>query len=161
MHFIVLVKQVPDIANIPEDAWDKKKGTLKRGALESVLNPLDLHALTLAIRIEQTVGDPDSKIVCLTMGPPQAKEILYDSLARGADEAVLLTDRAFSGADTVATAYSLAQGIRKIEKDILKSSEYMVLSGMQSVDGDTATSAGPDRRRLGRGTYRVCPGLFR
>lgn len=142
MHFIVLVKQVPDVANIPEDAWDREKGTLKRAVLDCVLNPLDLHALTLAFRIREKVADPDSKIVCLTMGPPQAREVLVDALARGADEAALLTDRAFSGADTVATAYSLARAIRKIEKDILGSRDYLALSGMQSVDGDTAQVPG-------------------
>ena len=138
MDFIVLVKQVPDVSNIPEEAWDREKGTLRRGVLDNVLNPLDLHALTLACRMRQDIGEPDSRVICLTMGPPQSKEILQDSIARGADQAVLLTDRAFSGADTWATAYALGQGIRRIEREILKTSRYIIVAGMQSVDGDTA-----------------------
>jgi electron transfer flavoprotein alpha subunit len=138
MHVIVLVKQVPDIARIPESAWDKEKGTLKRAELDNVLNPLDLHGLTLGCRIKEGFKDPNSKVIALSMGPPQAKEVLIDAISRGADQAVLLTDRAFSGADTIATAHTLAQAIRKIEQEILHSSEYIILSGMQSVDGDTA-----------------------
>jgi electron transfer flavoprotein alpha subunit len=138
MNFIVLVKQVPDVANIPEDAWDREKGTLRRGVLDSVLNPLDLHALTFACRMRKEMHELNSSVVCLTMGPPQAREVLTDSLSRGADEAVLLTDRAFGGADTVATAYSLARAIHKIQTEIFKNSRYIIVSGMQSVDGDTA-----------------------
>lgn len=138
MNYIVLVKQVPDIANIPEDAWDRERGTLIRAKLDNVLNPLDLHALTFAYQLEKTLGGEDSKILCLTMGPPQAKEVLLDSISRGADDGILLTDKLFAGADTVATAYALAQAIRKIETEIFKSNDYMILSGMQSVDGDTA-----------------------
>jgi electron transfer flavoprotein alpha subunit len=137
MHCIVLVKQVPDVSNIPEDAWDREKGTLRRGLLESVLNPLDLHALTFARRI--TAGDPDARTVYLTMGPPQARDVLVECLSRAPGEAVLLTDRAMGGADTVATAYSLALGIRKIESELLGGSrDYVIVTGMQSVDGDTA-----------------------
>jgi electron transfer flavoprotein alpha subunit len=138
MNFIVLVKQVPDVSNIPEEAWDREKGTLRRNVLDSVLNPLDLHALTFACRMAQAFHEPDSRVVCLTMGPPQSREILTDALARGADDAVLLTDRAFSGADTWATAYALGQAVRKIEREIIKSSRYIITAGMQSVDGDTA-----------------------
>jgi electron transfer flavoprotein alpha subunit len=137
MHCIVLVKQVPDVSNIPEDAWDREKGTLRRGLLDSVLNPLDLHALTFAKRI--TASDPDAKTVYLTMGPPQARDVLVDCLSRAPGEAVLLTDRAMGGADTVATAYSLAMAIRRIEKELFGGDRnYVIVSGMQSVDGDTA-----------------------
>ncbi len=137
MHCIVLVKQVPDVSNIPEDAWDRDKGTLRRAMLESVLNPLDLHALSFAHRV--TAGDPDAKTVYLTMGPPQAREVLVDCLSRAGGEAVLLTDRAMGGADTVATAYSLALAIRRIERDIFEGNrDYLIVTGMQSVDGDTA-----------------------
>jgi electron transfer flavoprotein alpha/beta subunit len=134
MNSIVLVKQVPDVANIPPDAWDRTKGTLKRSALENVLNPLDLHALTFAARL----GGRGSKVICLTMGPPQAREILLNCLARRADEAVLLSDPAFAGADTCATAYALAQAIRKIHAERLDGSDYLIVAGMQSADGDTA-----------------------
>ena len=137
MHCIVLVKQVPDVSNIPEDAWDREKGTLRRGLLDSVLNPLDLHALTFARRI--TAADPEARTVYLTMGPPQAREVLVDCLSRAPGEAVLLTDRAMGGADTVATAYSLAQAIRRIETELFGGDRnYVIVSGMQSVDGDTA-----------------------
>ncbi|MHB8958151.1 MAG: FAD-binding protein [Candidatus Limnocylindrales bacterium] len=137
MHCIVLVKQVPDVSNIPEDAWDREKGTLRRGLLDSVLNPLDLHALSFAKRI--TAGDPDAKTIYLTMGPPQARDVLLDCISRAPGEAVLLTDRSLGGADTVATAYSLARAIRRIERDLFGGSrEYVIVTGMQSVDGDTA-----------------------
>ena len=137
VHTIVLVKQVPDVSNIPEDAWDREKGTLRRGMLDSILNPLDLHALTFADRL--TGGDPNAKTVFLTMGPPQAREVLVECLSRVPGEAVLLTDKAFAGADTGATAYSLACAIRRIERELLDGSrDYMIVAGMQSVDGDTA-----------------------
>ncbi len=134
---IVLVKQVPDVSNIPEDAWDREKGTLRRAMLDSVLNPLDLHALTLARLISDS--RPGARTVYLSMGPPQARETLVDCLSRASGEAVLLTDRAFAGADTVATAYSLACAIRRIETEMLDGvRNYVVVAGMQSVDGDTA-----------------------
>jgi electron transfer flavoprotein alpha subunit len=134
---IVLVKQVPDVSNIPEDAWDREKGTLRRAMLDSILNPLDLQALTFARRI--TGVSPGARTVYLTMGPPQARETLLDCLSRVPGEAILLTDRAFAGADTVATAYSLACAIRKIEREILGGNrDYVIVTGMQSVDGDTA-----------------------
>jgi electron transfer flavoprotein alpha subunit len=134
---IVLVKQVPDVSNIPEDAWDREKGTLKRAMLDSILNPLDLQALTFAGRI--TAASPGSRTIYLSMGPPQARETLIHCLSRVPGTAVLLTDRAFAGADTVATAYSLACAIRRIEKEILGGGrDYVIVTGMQSVDGDTA-----------------------
>jgi len=105
--------------------------------LDSVLNPLDLHALTLARRI---VGDdPRARVVYLSMGPPQARETLRECLSRVPGQAILLTDRSFAGADTVATAYSLACAIRRIEHELFAGSrDYVILAGMQSVDGDTA-----------------------
>jgi electron transfer flavoprotein alpha subunit len=137
LHCVVLVKQVPDVSNIPEDAWDREKGTLRRAMLDSILNPLDLQALTFARRIAE--AHPGSRTIYLTMGPPQARETLIDCLSRAPGEAVLLTDRAFAGADTVATSYSLACAIRRVEKDMLGGSrDYVIVTGMQSVDGDTA-----------------------
>lgn len=136
MDCIVLVKQVPDVSAIPDDAWDREKGTLRRALLDSILNPLDLQALTFASRIACA---PGSKTVYLTMGPPQARDVLVDCMSRVPGEAILLTDRAFAGADTVATAYSLACAIRRIEREILgPGREYVIVTGMQSVDGDTA-----------------------
>ena len=137
MNCIVLVKQVPDVSNIPEDAWDREKGTLRRAMLDSVLNPLDLHALTFAERL--TRGDPAARTVFLSMGPPMAREVLIDCLSRVRGEAILLTDNAFAGADTGATAYSLACAIRRIERELFGGGrDYAIVTGMQSVDGDTA-----------------------
>lgn len=136
MNIIALVKQVPDVSNIPEDAWDREKGTLRRAALDTVSNPLDLQALTFACRLKDKF--PGSRVLCLTMGPPQARAMLEDALSRGADEAVLLTDDKFAGADTPATAYALALAVRRIASEIFKSGDYVLVAGMQSVDGDTA-----------------------
>jgi electron transfer flavoprotein alpha subunit/electron transfer flavoprotein alpha/beta subunit len=137
MDCIVLVKQVPDVSNIPEEAWDREKGTLRRALLDSVLNPLDLHALTFAHRLASST--PGGHTVFLSMGPPQAREVLVDCLSRVPGEAILLTDNAFAGADTGATAYSLACAIRRIEREIFGGSrDYAIVTGMQSVDGDTA-----------------------
>jgi electron transfer flavoprotein alpha subunit len=136
MNYIVLVKQVPDIKNIPNDAWDWEKGTLKRGLLDNVCNELDKQALAFALEMRKK---HNGKIVSLTMGPPFAEEVLRYALSLGADAGVLLTDRKLGGADTAATAYPLAQAIRKIEKEIFHGdNNYIVVSGMQSVDGDTA-----------------------
>ncbi|MGD8682770.1 MAG: hypothetical protein PVG27_02390, partial [Chloroflexota bacterium] len=137
MDAIVLVKQVPDVSNIPEDAWDREKGTLRRAMLDSVTNPLDLHALTFA---QDLVGsDPEARLVYLSMGPPAARETLMDCLSRAPGEAILLTDKAFAGADTGATAYSLAMAIRRIQRELFDGRcEYVIVTGMQSVDGDTA-----------------------
>ena len=136
MNYIVLVKQVPDIKNIPKEAWDWEKGTLKRGLLDNVCNELDKQALAFALRMQ---GQYKGKSVSLTMGPPFAEEVLRYSLSVGIDAGVLLTDRKLGGADTAATAYPLAQAIRKIEREIFKGSRnYIIVSGMQSIDGDTA-----------------------
>ncbi len=136
MNYIVLVKQVPDIKNIPNEAWDWEKGILKRGLLDNVCNELDKQALAFALKMrEQNNG----KVVSLTMGPTFAEEVLRYSMSLGADAGVLLTDRKLGGADTAATAYPLGQAIRKIEKEIFNNDKnYIVVSGMQSVDGDTA-----------------------
>ena len=136
MNYIVLLKQVPDIKNIPEEAWDWEKGILKRGLLDNVCNELDKQALAFAIKLRQA---SNGKIVVLTMGPTFADEVLRYGLSVGADTAVLLTDRKLGGADTAATAYPIAKAILKIEKEIFDGNkEYLILAGMQSVDGDTA-----------------------
>lgn len=136
MNYIVLVKQVPDIKNIPEDAWDWEKGILKRGHLENVCNELDKQAIAFTTAMHQALP---GRIVSLSMGPPFAEAVLKYTLSVGADIGVLLTDRKLGGADTAATAYPLAAAIRRIEKDIFKGDRnYIIISGMQSVDGDTA-----------------------
>lgn len=136
MNYIVLVKQVPDIRNIPKEAWDWEKGTLKRGLLDNVLNELDKQALAFALKMREV---QDGRVIALTMGPPFAEEVLRYALSIGADDAVLLTDRSLGGADTAATAYPLAQAVKKIEREIFGGDRnYLIVSGMQSVDGDTA-----------------------
>jgi len=141
--YIVLVKQVPDVSQITDNAFDPETGTLVRSRLASVINELDAQALAFAKYMKQISGDKKARIIALTMGPPMAEEVLRYSLARAADQAVLLTDRALGGADTWATANPLAHAIRKIVKENLKcGDDYYVVAGMQSVDGDTAQVPG-------------------
>jgi electron transfer flavoprotein alpha subunit len=138
-NYIVLVKQVPDVSQITDNAFDPETGTLIRTRLASVINELDAQALAFADYMKEISADQDGKIIALTMGPPMAEEVLRYSLSRCADKVVLLTDRALGGADTVATANPLAFAVRKIVNEILKNdNDYYVVSGMQSVDGDTA-----------------------
>ncbi len=147
MNYIVLIKQVPDIRNIPNEAWDWEKGTLKRGLLVNVCNELDKQALAFAFALRGKTG---GKVVSLTMGPPFAEEVLRYALSIGADIGVLLTDRKLGGADTAATAYSLGQAIRRVEKEIFKGDRtYVIVSGMQSVDGDTAQVPAQTAEELG------------
>ncbi len=136
MNYIVLVKQVPDIKNIPKEAWDWEKGTLRRGLLDNVCNELDKQAVAFAVKMREKQA---GSIVSLTMGPPFAEEVLRYAMSLGADEGVLLTDRKMGGADTAATAYPLGQAIRKIEKEMFHGDRnYVIVAGMQSIDGDTA-----------------------
>jgi electron transfer flavoprotein alpha subunit len=138
-HYIVLVKQVPDVTQITDNAFDPESGTLVRARLTNVINELDAQAMAFANYMNKISGDRQGKIIALTMGPPMAEEVLRYALSRCADTVVLLTDRTLGGADTVATANPLAFAIRKIVKDILKcDNDYYVVTGMQSVDGDTA-----------------------
>jgi electron transfer flavoprotein alpha subunit len=136
LNYIVLVKQVPDITNIPPDAWDWERGILRRGVLDAVCNEFDKQALAFVAGLRE---QRDGKIVALTMGPPFAAEVLRYALSICADEAVLLTDRKLGGADTAATAYPLGQAIRRIRRESFGGDgAYLVVAGMQSVDGDTA-----------------------
>ncbi|MBP8604872.1 MAG: FAD-binding protein [Phycisphaerae bacterium] len=138
-HYIVLVKQVPDVSQITDNAFDPKTGNLIRTRLPSVINELDAQALAFAQHMKHLSGDTLGKIIALTMGPPMAADVLRYALSRCADMAVLLTDRALGGADTWATANPLAYAVRKICTDLLASSkDYYIVAGMQSVDGDTA-----------------------
>jgi len=138
-HYIVLVKQVPDVSQITDNAFDPETGTLIRSRLTSVINDLDAQALAFANQMRRDSGDEEGQVICLSMGPPMAEEVLRYSLSRCADRAVLLTDRALGGADTRATANPLAYAIRKIVRQMLEATkDYYIISGMQSVDGDTA-----------------------
>jgi electron transfer flavoprotein beta subunit len=129
LKIIVLAKQVPDTRNVGKDAM-KADGTVNRAALPAIFNPEDLNALEQALRIKDQI--PGTTITVLTMGPVRAAEILREGLFRGTDEGVLLTDRAFAGADTLATSYALSCAIKKI-KDF-----DLIISGRQAIDGDTA-----------------------
>ena len=100
MHSIVLVKQVPDTANVSADAM-KEDGTVNRGALPAIFNPEDLHALEMALDIKQKYG---GTVTVVSMGPPKAAEVLRDCLFRGADRAILVTDRRAAASDTLATS---------------------------------------------------------
>jgi electron transfer flavoprotein alpha subunit len=137
--YIVLVKQVPDVSQITDNAFDPETGTLVRSRLANVINELDAQALAFASHMRKISGDAKARLVAVTMGPPMAVEVLRYSLARSVDQVVLLTDRALGGADTVATANPLACAIRRVVKETLNcGDDYYVVAGMQSVDGDTA-----------------------
>ncbi|GAB4506004.1 MAG: electron transfer flavoprotein subunit beta/FixA family protein [Anaerolineales bacterium] len=125
MHAIVCIKQVPDTTDVKVNP---ETGTLIREGVPSIVNPFDTYAIEEALRLREKFG---GKVTVISMGPPQAKEALKEAIAMGADEAILLSDRAFAGSDTWATAYTLANAIRKIgDFDI-------ILCGKQAIDGDT------------------------
>ena len=125
---VVLAKQVPDTRNVGKNAM-KEDGTVNRAALPAIFNPEDMNALEQALRIKDKF--PGSEVKLLTMGPSRAADIIREGLFRGADGGVLLTDRKFAGADTLATSYALSMAIRKMQPDI-------IIAGRQAIDGDTA-----------------------
>jgi len=124
---VVLVKQVPDTKKITGQAMNED-GTVNRAALPAIFNPEDLNALELALQIKDTYG---GKVIAVAMGLPAASDVLRESLYRGADEAVLVTDRRAAASDTLATSYILSCAVKKLNPDI-------VLCGRQAIDGDTA-----------------------
>ena len=126
MHIIVCVKQVPDTKDIK---LDPLTNTLKREGVESIVNPFDMYAVEAALMLKDEWG---GTVRAVSMGPPQAKEALREVVSYGVDEAVLFSDRAFAGADTWATAYTLSKGIRKLGDFDL------IICGKQAIDGDTA-----------------------
>ncbi len=129
LKIVVLAKQVPDTRCVGKDAMNAD-GTTNRAALPAIFNPEDLNALEQALRLKDT--HPGSTVTILTMGPGRAAEIIREGLYRGADNGYLLTDRAFAGADTLATSYALATAIRKI------GAYDIIVGGRQAIDGDTA-----------------------
>ena len=139
LRIVVLVKQVPDTANVTGDAM-KEDGTVNRAALPAVFNPEDLNALEEALKIKD---GHDARVTVVTMGPPAAVQVLRESLYRGADEVILLTDKAFAGADTLATSYALSLAVRKLGGCDL------VLCGRQAIDGDTAQVGPQTAEKLG------------
>jgi len=139
IHSVVCVKQVPDTTQV---RIDPDTGSLIRAGIPSVINPFDLHAVEAALRLRDEHG---GTITALSMGPPQAEESLRKVLGFGVDRAVLLTDRAFAGADTLATTYALAAAIRRIAAD---QPVDLVICGKQSIDGDTGQVGPGLARRL-------------
>jgi electron transfer flavoprotein beta subunit len=126
MNLVVLVKQVPETTDV---RIDRKTNTLIREGVSSIVNPFDMYAVEQALQIRDEHG---GRVTCISMGPPQAEAALRETLALGADEAILLSDKAFAGADTLATSYTLAEAI-------LKLGEFdLVICGKQAIDGDTA-----------------------
>lgn len=130
MRIIVCVKQVPDVTEV---RIDPKTNTLIREGVPSIMNPYDLHAVEAGLGIRDKLG---GKVTVVTMGPPQAEEVLREAISMGVDDAVLLTDRRFAGADTWATAYTLSKAAVKFGFDL-------IICGKQAIDGDTA-QVGPE-----------------
>ena len=139
LKIVVLAKQVPDTRNVGKDAM-KEDGTVNRAALPAIFNPEDLNALEQALVIKDM--NPGSTVQVLTMGPPRAADILRDAMFRGADGGVLLTDRKFAGADTLATSYALSRALVKMQPDI-------IVAGRQAIDGDTAQVGPQVAEKLG------------
>ena len=131
MEFVVCVKQVPDTTEVK---IDPVTNTLIRQGVPSIVNPFDKNAVEAALQLKEKHG---GKVTVISMGPPQAKEALKECLAMGADEALLISDRAFGGADTLATSYTLACAIKKM------GNVDMIICGKQAIDGDTA-QVGPE-----------------
>jgi electron transfer flavoprotein beta subunit len=125
MNILVCIKQVPYAKEV---RLDPKTHTLIRDGVESIINPYDMYAIEEGLRLKEAHG---GNVTVITMGPPQAENALRDALSYGVDDAVLLSDRAFAGADTLATSYTLAMGAKKIGHFDL------ILCGKQAVDGDT------------------------
>jgi len=130
MHIIVCIKQTPATANVQ---IDPATGTLKREGMAADINPFDNYAIEEAVRIKERV--PGSTVSVVTMGPPQAENALRDAISRGCDDAYHVTDRAFAGADTWATSYTLQMAIRKIAQ--VKKPFDLIICGKQTNDGDT------------------------
>jgi len=140
LNIVVLVKQVPDTQNITGDAMTPE-GTVNRAALPAIFNPEDLYALEAALQIKD--ANPGTRVNVITMGPPSASAVLKECLYRGADFTVLVSDRGFAGADTLATSYALKCAINKI-------GDYdLVLCGRQAIDGDTAQVGPQTAEKLG------------
>ena len=136
MNIIVCVKQVPDAKDV---RLDPKTNTMAREGVQSIMNPFDRHAVEEGVRLKEQHG---GTVTVISMGPPQAEAVLREAVACGADEAVLVSDRAFAGADTWATTYTLGKAIEKL------GSFDLILCGKQAIDGDTAQVGPGLARRL-------------
>ena len=134
MNIAVCLKQVPGTTRVKIDS---ETNTLVRQGIENITNPFDTYALEEGVRLKERYG---GKVTAISMGPPQAEEMLREAIGTGADEAILLSDRAFAGADTLATSYTLSRAIDKVQ-------DYdLIICGRQTIDGDTGQvvdAAGP------------------
>ncbi|WP_029049995.1 electron transfer flavoprotein subunit beta/FixA family protein [Cupriavidus sp. amp6] len=140
MHIVVCIKQVPDSAQI---RVHPVTNTIMRQGVPAIINPYDLFSLEEALRLKDRFG---GRVTALCMGPPQAEDALRKCISFGADDAILITDRAFAGADTLATSYALAAAIQQITT---QQTVDMVFTGKQTIDGDTAQVGPGIATRLG------------
>ncbi len=146
MHIVVCVKQVPDTTEV---RIDPKTNTLVREGVPSIINPYDAHAVEEAVRLKEQYG---GSVTVISMGPPQAKDVLKRAIGVGADRAILISDRAFAGSDTLATSYVLTKAIEKLSSE---QKVDLIFCGMQAIDGDTA-QVGPgvaSRLKISQLTY--------
>ena len=141
LKIVVLAKQVPDTRNVGPDAMTPE-GTVNRSALPAIFNPEDLNALEQALRLKDQF--PGTTVHVLTMGPGRAAEVIREAMYRGADGGYLLTDRAFAGADTLATSYALATAIKHVCPNV-----DLIIGGRQAIDGDTAQVGPQVAEKLG------------
>jgi electron transfer flavoprotein beta subunit len=140
MHIVCCIKQVPDTAEVK---IDPRTNTLIRSGVEAISNPFDLVALEEALRLKERYG---GEVTAISMGPPQAEQVLREALSLGADEAILLSDRPFAGADTLATSYTLVKAVERLNRD---HPVDLILCGKQAIDGDTAQTGPGMATRLG------------
>ncbi|MCK4379640.1 MAG: electron transfer flavoprotein subunit beta/FixA family protein [Candidatus Lokiarchaeota archaeon] len=131
MKIFVCIKQVPGVSEVK---IDPNTNTLVREGILSILNPNDRNALELALLLKEEQG---AEVIALSMGPPQAEEVLREALAMGVDKGFLLSDKAFAGADTLATSHTLGLAIKKILNEPNSEEKYLIICGVQAVDGDT------------------------
>jgi len=150
-NIVVLIKQVPDTKRITGEAM-RDDGTVNRSALPAVFNPEDLHALEAALELKERYG---GRVTVVTMGPPMACEVLRESLERGADDVVLITDRRAAASDTLATSYILSRAVRELAE---REPVNLVVCGRQAIDGDTAQVPPQTAEKLGwpQVTYVEC-----
>ena len=152
MHTICCIKQVPDTTQVK---IDPETNTLIRSGVESICNPYDLVAVEAAVQLKERHG---GKVTVISMGPPQTESALRECLALGADEAILLSDKAFAGADTLATSYTLSQAIFKIAAT---NPVHLVICGKQAIDGDTAQTGPGIATRLGYNQFTYVSEIVR
>ncbi len=147
LQMVVCVKQVPDTAEV---RIDPRTNTLVRAGVPAIINPFDAHAVEAAVRLKEKYG---GRVTALSMGPLQAEEVLRRALGMGADRAILLTDRAFAGSDTLATSYILARAIEALSRE---TPVDLVFCGKQAIDGDTAQVGPGIATRLGFTQLTYC-----